>query len=267
MQCFHPTLKLLISGAVDRYMKVWALPDSFFTNSPSTNRVTQIHDPIFSTRLVHSDHVDQIEFLDECTILSKSRAGRDRQTSSLGEVCEIAIWRCDLIREVVLNECGSGEKVLAGLGWDGFEDSYSGSFELLQKVIVPKQGFYGRSMVVSGGKCILGLEGAVWECEVDKMPFDFGLDRPTVEKREGWEKLARAPTRGNGHLLSITGVALSPDEKWLAACGEEGIVVVFRRIPGLEEEEELEVKREMIEKVNKRPPVSRMEILEISDED
>ena len=135
-------------------------------------------------------------------------------------------------------------------------------------MVIPKQGFYGRSLAVHEGKVVIGLEGAIWECDVDAMPFEFGLDRPEIEVKSGWENIARAPSRGNGRPFQILACAVSPDGEWCAASGEEGMVVVFRRIPGLEEQEEMQVKREMLESVQSRkPPVGMMEVMEISDED
>jgi len=196
-------------------------------------KAIQIHDPLCSTTLVHSDHIDQIEFLNPRILLTKARAGRDlgnaHHQRTNEEASDLIMWSFTLNAELVLKESTDPGH---GLGFDGFEDSHQGAFTLLARFVLPKQGFYGRSFCVTqdGTKVIVPFQGGVWECDLEKVPMKFGLQNRPKQSDEGqWEGLVRAPMRSTGKGIWFASASLTSDEGFLACCGEDGMVVVFKR--------------------------------------
>jgi len=167
-------------------------------------------------------------------LLTKARAGRDFGSAqpTNEEAADLILWSFNLVSELVLEE--SSDNGL-NLGYDGFEQSHEGAFRLLGRIVLPKQGFYGKSACVSedGKRISMPFQGGIWECELEKLPFKFGLEKAlgmeVIKGKNDWESLGRAPIRANGKGIWFTSSSLDPEEKYLVCCGEDGLVVVFRR--------------------------------------
>ncbi|WVW86784.1 hypothetical protein I302_108838 [Kwoniella bestiolae CBS 10118] len=75
---FHPTKNAIATVGLDRHVKIWPLP-AFPRPSlkgvptPKGYRARIIHLPLFSSTRLHEDFVDNVEWLNEYTLITRSR--------------------------------------------------------------------------------------------------------------------------------------------------------------------------------------------------
>lgn len=242
-----------MSSAAERRLKVWAVPDEVYDEplprDPETGYVQeqeppdkktrppiQVHNPIASTNIVHADHPDQLEWLDEVRLLTKARTGRTIMGRSKAGVCaEVVIWRFDLLLELAKRH--SIDNGL-GLGLSGAQQS-EGALKLLKRFVIPRQGFWGHTMAFDPSRMTIALPfiGGVWEAKVDLVPFKWGFstysrpfDRPDLERSastDDWEAIS--PTANSYSNKTLFGVSYSPDGQYAVASGEDGTLLVWKR--------------------------------------
>nr|XP_018260177.1 uncharacterized protein I303_07094 [Kwoniella dejecticola CBS 10117]OBR82335.1 hypothetical protein I303_07094 [Kwoniella dejecticola CBS 10117] len=75
---FHPTKNAMATAGLDRQVKIWPLPELPKASikpipTPRGYRAKLIHLPLFSTSRLHADFVDNIEWLNEYTLMSRAR--------------------------------------------------------------------------------------------------------------------------------------------------------------------------------------------------
>jgi hypothetical protein len=204
-----------------------------------SRRAVQVHNPVANTWLVHEDHPDQLEWLDEVRLLTKGRAGRNGKDFGRrgGNCAEVLVWRFDIVRELVNGTCGEG----MGAGIIAYP-GHEGALRLFRRFVLPRQGFWGRTMGFDQreGKiyCVMGQ--SVWEAAVMKAPAYFGLKSrppkdlcPAVEGQpdvQQWEQLARVAVGKVGNKVQLIACAVSPSQEFVVASGEDGVLVGFRRL-------------------------------------
>jgi len=279
-QAWHPTRPWIVSSGVDRRIKVWHIPDSVlkqgivpeetqpeklsikpsrgrtypsFAEITKSARAHQIHNPIANTWLIHDDHVDQVEWLDEIRLMTKARVGRSgSDLGRRGGVCaEIVIWRFDIIKELITEtyqDNGLGVGIIAFPG-------HEGALRLIKRFVVPKQGFWGKTMGfdLKEGRICLPVLGGLWECQLRNVPPYWGLkNKPSPEhlkrlqkdktvnesdmgldtKFEDWEELI--PCHPDLAKIVFYASDISPDGKCIVTSGEDGVLGGWRKLDASE---------------------------------
>lgn len=258
LQAWHPTRRLIATGGVDRRIKVWAVPDSVYEeplpeaqreegSSPvlepppptKSRRPAQVHTPIASSNIIHADHTDQVEWLDEVRLLTKARTGRTIMGRNKAGLCaEVVVWRYDLMLDLARNDPLDNGLGLGLLGWRGSE----GALKLLKRFVVPRQGFWGETMAFDGknGRIALPFQGGIWEARLAEVPLKWGFptfsrpfNRPELDRTAPtahWESISPAAPALSSKMLFA--VAYSPDGRYAVAGGEDGVLMCWKRQEG-----------------------------------
>lgn len=245
--------RLVATAGVDRRIKVWHVPPAVFDeplppqpshssapglqNQVPARNFTQVHAPIASSNILHADHPDQIEWLDEVRLVTKARTGRTIMGRNKAGLCaEVLVWRYDLMRDLAQGD--SLDNGL-GLGLMAMSTSSEGALKLLRRFVVPKQGFWGKTMAFDGknGRIALPFEGGIWEARLQEVPIKWGFptfskpyNKPFLDRSAStaaWETIT--PTAMAHYNKTLFAVDYSPDGQYAVAGGEDGTLMCWKR--------------------------------------
>lgn len=261
-QAWHPSRRLLATGGVDRRIKVWAVPDSVFeqempnsqqgysteedsdSEQASKQRKSRrkppvhVHNAIASSNIVHTDHTDQIEWLDEIRLITKARTGRTRLGKNKAGLCsEIIIWRYEMLKDLAQGDPLDNGLGVGLLGWVGSE----GALTLLKRFVVPRQGYWGQTMAYDPKRSWIAMpfQGGIWEARLPEVPLKWGFPsyskpfgHPELDRTastEAWESITPVTSELNNKLIFTLGYA--PGGEYAVGGAEDGILMCWRREP------------------------------------
>jgi len=184
---FHPSGEYLASGGMDNTLKIWKIPENFAK--------LQISYPIFSSREMHTDFIDSIQFYGDLIV------------AKAASQCRIIIWQIigfplsKRLVNVTIKSC---------------------NVERIATLDLPNsQNWYIRHSISSDGRLVCG-NGAGWifSWTLD----DFKIQRPIEPIKANWS--GQVP----GYMGTIRKVETSRDGQYLIGCGEGGKIIVWKMI-------------------------------------
>ena len=203
----------------------------------TSRRAQQVHTPIVKSASIQGDCIDQIEWYDDVQLLTKARYGRDHDDvgSNCGEMTELMVWRFDLLLAMARGEL-SGPKVHdTGRGMMAFA-GHDHAFRLRKRFVVPKQGFWGKTMAWSpDGRVAVPFKGGLWLCDLKSVPVYSGLRQRPPEKTyvmptdRPWESVSKAASHHPGDAADLVAVAYNSDASLAVACGAKGQIMCWKR--------------------------------------